>query len=120
MSIPICDFEEGVWVKFDNKKSEFIDEYEWILGVDKDNNPISRWNGNNYILDLEFRVDGQLKKFKCQGKREYKFDLDSEENIDKGDFIYIKDLCGKIYYLKMSKSSLKGLKQLLCARTCEK
>tara|TARA_B110000967_G_C18416692_1_gene331897 strand:+ start:85 stop:459 length:375 start_codon:yes stop_codon:yes gene_type:complete len=124
MSIPICDFEEGVWGKFENNKSEFIDEGidggKCSFHVDKDRNPILEWNKKKYDLDAEWHIDGLLKKFKCLGKREYEFDLDSEENIHKEDFIYIKDLCGKIYYLKMSKSSLKGLKQLLCARTCEK
>jgi hypothetical protein len=121
MSIHICDFEEGDWCKLSSKSSTFTKEgTTWCIGLDKDCNPISRWNGTDYPLDLEFNVDGLLTEFSCFGDRKYEFNLDSDKNIQIGDYIYIKDLCGIIYYLKISKSTLKNLKQLLCARTCEK
>ena len=123
MSNPIYDSNTPYslicgWCKLSSDTSTFTLEGDWIF-ENNNRNPKSKWN-NKYpeLFDFEWDDNGLLNKFSCDGDKTYTFDLYNTENKKIEDFVYIKSVTSRKYYLKISKSDLVDFKQMFSKFWC--
>jgi hypothetical protein len=115
MSIHICESNSvKVCVEWIHKPRDGPEKSSpWTFYDMGDGKPTSRWNKKSYPLNGFKIKDLRLVEFCCGEKQKHKFNLDSDENIQVGDYIYIKDLGTQTYYIKISESLLRNLRVIL-------
>ena len=110
--------------KFELKKIPQIENYHrspnqnWIF-ENYNGNPKSKWN-NKYpkLFDFEWDDKGLLTKFICDGDKTYTFYLLNTKNKEIEDFVYIKSVTSRKYYLKIHKDELVNIKQMFSKFWC--
>ena len=111
----------AIWGKIDNidNPDDFKPEGgDWIF-ENYNGNPKSKWN-NKYpkIFDFEWDDKGLLTKFSCDGDKTYTFYLLNTKNKEIEDFVYIKSVTSRKYYLKIHKDELVNIKQMFSKFWC--